>query len=376
MACAQGSPNIGMGGQTGGAGTTATRTLTFGTGNSGNTGAGNSGNTGNTGAGNSGNTGAGNSGNSGNTGGAGQGGSVGQGCGLTSGDSVCDACMDAACCAEAAACANDATCIDCLTSTTPPSSCSSNASVLGFAGCLQQSCNAECLGGSSSSSSSSSSSGSTSSSGGTGALTCADVNNDIGCCDASGVVRYCLTTSTVHALTCTGGYVCGWNDVDGYYDCIAPPTSSDPSGQYPKACGGGSGSTSSSSSTSSSGTTSSSSSSSSSSSGGTAVTWTTLYNTVFGPSGSSSCVSGGGCHTSTQSGFKCGTSKSTCYTGMINAGLVTAGASASSSALVSSSQSPLCNVGSFGNMPKGGSCVTASQLAQIKSWLASGAPNN
>jgi hypothetical protein len=104
------------------------------------------------------------------------------------------------------------------------------------------------------------------------------------------------------------------------------------------------------------------------------VTWTTLYNTVFGPSGTSHCT-GSNCHTNTQSGFKCGTSKATCYTGMINSGLVTAGAGASSSSLVDPSTSPLC--GSLGgNMPKGGTCISASVLAEIQSWLASGAPNN
>lgn len=60
---------------------------------------------------------------------------------------------------------------------------------------------------------------------------------------------------------------------------------------------------------------------------------------------------------------------------MINAGLVTAGAQASSSDLVNPNYSPLC--GSLGgSMPKGGACVTSSQVQQIKSWLAAGAPNN
>jgi hypothetical protein len=59
----------------------------------------------------------------------------------------------------------------------------------------------------------------------------------------------------------------------------------------------------------------------------------------------------------------------------VSAGLVTPGAGASSSVLVSPTQSPLC--GSLGgNMPKQGACVTSAQLAQIQAWLASGAPDN
>jgi hypothetical protein len=105
------------------------------------------------------------------------------------------------------------------------------------------------------------------------------------------------------------------------------------------------------------------------------VTWTQLYDGIFGPTGTSNCAEGGGCHTNNQSGFQCGTSKTTCYTGMVNAGLVTPGASASSSVLVTSGQSPLC--GTLGGiMPKGGTCVTDAQITEIESWLATGAPDN
>lgn len=105
------------------------------------------------------------------------------------------------------------------------------------------------------------------------------------------------------------------------------------------------------------------------------VTWTDLYDTIFGQSGSSNCAKNGGCHTSSQSGFKCGTSKAACYNGMVSAGLVTPGADASSSVLVDPQSSPLCGA-LGGNMPKGGTCVTGSQVQQIKAWLANGAPND
>jgi hypothetical protein len=105
------------------------------------------------------------------------------------------------------------------------------------------------------------------------------------------------------------------------------------------------------------------------------VTWTQIYNDIFGPSGTSSCSVNGGCHTNTKAGFKCGTSKSSCYTGFVNAGYISPGSGASSSALVDPNQSPLC--GSLGgNMPQVGSCVTSAQLNEIKSWLADGAQNN
>ena len=105
------------------------------------------------------------------------------------------------------------------------------------------------------------------------------------------------------------------------------------------------------------------------------MTWTELYNTVFGPSGGASCVKGGGCHTSTISGFKCGSDKNTCYNGLVSYGMVQPGGSAAYSSIASPGGSPLCGT-LGGNMPKGGGCITASELANLKSWLSTGAPNN
>jgi hypothetical protein len=105
------------------------------------------------------------------------------------------------------------------------------------------------------------------------------------------------------------------------------------------------------------------------------VTWTLLYNTVFGPNGTSNCSANGGCHTAIQNGFKCGTTKASCYDGMVSAGLVTPGSDASSSILVDPQDSPLC--GSLGGtMPKTGQCVSDAQIDKIQAWLAAGAPNN
>jgi hypothetical protein len=124
---------------------------------------------------------------------------------------------------------------------------------------------------------------------------------------------------------------------------------------------------------SSSSTTTTTAASSSSSSG--AVTWTEIYDTVFGPSGTSTC-SGGSCHTNSRNGFACGTTATSCYQGLVNAGYITSSGGASSSALVEPSQSPLCGNGFSGNMPRNHSCITAAQLTEIKAWLATGAPDN
>jgi hypothetical protein len=212
---------------------------------------------------------------------------------------------------------------------------------------------------------SSSSSSSSSSSGGGIPSDCAQADQSIGCCTSTGILYYCTSASTVHEEACAAGTVCGWNASKGYYDCVAPPGGADPSHSSPLLCDAAS----------SSGSSSSSSASSSSSGSGGAVTWTTLYGTIFGPTGTSSCVRNGSCHTNDQSGFACGTTKTSCYTGMINKGLITPGASASSSELVNPSSSPLC--GSLGGaMPQGGTCVTSAQVSEIEAWLASGAPDD
>jgi hypothetical protein len=191
--------------------------------------------------------------------------------------------------------------------------------------------------------------------------TCTQADGQVGCCDPSGVLYYCTAANALTKQTCTGGTVCGWSS-KGYYDCVAAPAGADPSGTSPMACGGGG----------SSGGVDAGTSKDAGSAGG--VTWTTIYNTVFGPSGTSTCA-GSSCHTGSRSGFACGSTKTTCYNGFVSAGYITPGASASSSALVDPNQSPLCGT-LGGNMPIGHSCVTAAQITTIKSWLAAGAPNN
>lgn len=85
------------------------------------------------------------------------------------GEPTCINCISGSCCNQASACAGSQTCVDCLNN--PTTACNSNSQYVGFAQCLQNNCNAECLGGSSSSSSSTSSSGNTSTSSSSGGNT-------------------------------------------------------------------------------------------------------------------------------------------------------------------------------------------------------------
>ena len=218
-----------------------------------------------------------------------------------------------------------------------------------------------------------------SSGGGDVPTTCAQADHGTGCCTPAGILYYCTTQATVYEKTCAAGTVCGWNGTSGDYDCVAPPGGADPSSAHPLLCdtvsssSSSSGSGASSSSSSSSGASSSSSGAwSSSSSSGGMVTWTTLYDTIFGPNGTAKCA---GCHGTNQSGFTCGATPTSCYSGMVEKGLVTPGASASSSPLVTPGPSPLCGT-LGGNMPLMGTCVTDAQITEIQAWLATGAPDD
>jgi hypothetical protein len=56
--------------------------------------------------------------------------------------------------------------------------------------------------------------------------TCAEADGEVGCCGPDGQNYYCGDGVTV----------CGWSSSEGYYDCVAPPATSDPSGTYSIAC--------------------------------------------------------------------------------------------------------------------------------------------
>jgi hypothetical protein len=79
--------------------------------------------------------------------------------------------------------------------------------------------------------------------------TCAQVDGTFGCCGPNEENYYCGgDAGTVSSKGCGGetteagvALVCGWNTTKGYYGCVTPPASADPSGAHPLACGASAG---------------------------------------------------------------------------------------------------------------------------------------
>jgi hypothetical protein len=69
-----------------------------------------------------------------------------QQCGFTSSDPTCESCLTDYCCASGEACYNDSTCTSCVTSTSPPSNCTSNIAFNNFANCYSSYCTSACSG--------------------------------------------------------------------------------------------------------------------------------------------------------------------------------------------------------------------------------------
>jgi hypothetical protein len=101
-----------------------------------------------------------------------------------------------------------------------------------------------------------------------------------------------------------------------------------------------------------------------------APTWTYLYSYYFGANTPGHC---GDCHHSTYAGFRCGSSKYSCYAGMVDAGLINAQAPGTST-LGDPSRSPLSWFG--GSMPKDAPNANPQAAGLVKSWLNAGAPYN
>ena len=100
-----------------------------------------------------------------------------------------------------------------------------------------------------------------------------------------------------------------------------------------------------------------------------APTWSTIYASYFAPGTIGHCA-GGGCHTNTVGGFACGNSKSSCYQGMVSAGLVSG-----TTSRLAGANSPLTWFGQGGGMPTGGG-VDSQAAAAIAAWVAAGAMDN
>jgi hypothetical protein len=106
--------------------------------------------------------------------------------------------------------------------------------------------------------------------------------------------------------------------------------------------------------------------------GGTsAPTWTQIYPAYFGPGSLGHCGSSG-CHSTSRGGFKCGTTQATCYTGLVNAGLIDT-SNPSASVLIDVQQSPLSWYG--GNMPTNPT-TNKKAVSDIDGWVNAGAQNN
>lgn len=113
-------------------------------------------------------------------------------------------------------------------------------------------------------------------------------------------------------------------------------------------------------------------SSSSSTDASATLTWTQLYAQYFAAGTPGHCSGTGGCHTNLRAGFKCGTNKSDCYTGLVNAGLIDT-TNPSQSTLITS-DSPLSWFG--GGMPLDNPTANPSAAAAVKAWVLAGAQNN
>lgn len=106
---------------------------------------------------------------------------------------------------------------------------------------------------------------------------------------------------------------------------------------------------------------------------GAPSTWSQIYALYMGPQTPGHCSDTGGCHTTLRGGFKCGTSKSDCFQGLVSAGLVTpSNGSASPLGLVG--QSPLVWLG--GGMPLDSAAQNPAAAAAVQAWVAAGAFNN
>jgi hypothetical protein len=108
--------------------------------------------------------------------------------------------------------------------------------------------------------------------------------------------------------------------------------------------------------------------------GPAAPTWTSIYGKYFGAGTPGSCGSAG-CHAATQGGFRCGSSKATCFTGLVNAGIIDP-ANPAGSDLISAAASPLRWISANGRMPPAAGAIPAAARAEIRAWVLAGAKNN
>jgi hypothetical protein len=108
--------------------------------------------------------------------------------------------------------------------------------------------------------------------------------------------------------------------------------------------------------------------------GGGEITWTYVYNRYFGTGTPGHCGKSG-CHRVLNTGFKCGTTKNTCWNGLVAKGLIDTAAPAKS-LLMDASQSPVAWFNPKGPMPLDNDVPNAQASADVRQWILAGAKNN
>jgi hypothetical protein len=103
-------------------------------------------------------------------------------------------------------------------------------------------------------------------------------------------------------------------------------------------------------------------------------TWTALYDKYFGPGTVGHCGNSG-CHKTTRSGFACGTTKTSCYSGMVRKGLVDP-ANPTRSILGDKNTTPLAWFGTGGPMPKDKAVKNSAAAKAVRAWVLAGAPSD
>lgn len=109
---------------------------------------------------------------------------------------------------------------------------------------------------------------------------------------------------------------------------------------------------------------------------GPALTYTELFAQYFAPGTPGHCATAG-CHADPgHNVWLCGTSKESCYAGMVNVGLINP-AKPQASMIIDPTLSPLTWIDpAGGNMPLDAPGANAAGRDAIRAWVAAGAQNN
>lgn len=108
--------------------------------------------------------------------------------------------------------------------------------------------------------------------------------------------------------------------------------------------------------------------------GTVAPTYTELYTKYFAAGTPGHCATDG-CHLDASNGWACGTNKATCYTGMVNIGIIDP-ADPRHSTIGDSKNSPVSWVNLSANMPQDAVMAFPAGRDAIVAWVAACAQNN